>query len=464
MPQSNRCLGVTVLGDFLLSEGVENVLANLQRIGATAVACNPTVTAPAPDGVGSFQPPSDAGMSPRRFDRPLFGKPALWVRSGPSFRPRTEFYADSPYRPRQPNELTDAHGPIIGDFIQRAANSGLKVFLQIGAAEPTGLRDEDRPRLPNGEVPRNRVADTASLASAAVRAYNHAYVRDLFAAYPQISGLRIDWPEYPCYTFGEAFQDFGPHVAAWAETHGFDFAAIHAEVRGFFDALQGRLTNEDLEYFSDIRFCSIALTWQLQRFPDVTQWLRLKAALATETVQFWRELLTDVAGTEKELCANAFMPPYSFVTGFDFEPITRHCDMVSPKFYTMHWSMMVELWGRRLLESNPGLDEQIVVRSLVNLMDLSDDDERQRLADYGYPGPDDPHPIPNGPQLRKLSRVCSACGTPSVVVPSVHGYGPAEDFRRRLNLVVDSDTGGVWLNRYGYLSDEKLDVIAECWR
>lgn len=73
-----RLLGITVLADFILNEGVEAVLDNLvDRAGATAVAVNPTVTAPSNEGVGSFQPPSDAGSSPRLFDRPLWGRRSL---------------------------------------------------------------------------------------------------------------------------------------------------------------------------------------------------------------------------------------------------------------------------------------------------------------------------------------------------------------------------------------------------
>jgi hypothetical protein len=60
-----RFLGITVLADFILNEGINGVLDNLTlRAGATAVAINPTVTVPSLEGVGSFQPPSDAGSSP----------------------------------------------------------------------------------------------------------------------------------------------------------------------------------------------------------------------------------------------------------------------------------------------------------------------------------------------------------------------------------------------------------------
>ena len=103
-------LGITVLGDYILSEGIDCVLESLERCGATAVACNPTVTYPAPDGTGSFQPPDDAGSSPRLFDRKLWGRRSLWVRGSPSYIPQIEYYSETPYRPREANDLTEQYG------------------------------------------------------------------------------------------------------------------------------------------------------------------------------------------------------------------------------------------------------------------------------------------------------------------------------------------------------------------
>ena len=94
---STRTFGITVLADFILNEGVDGVLDTLtQRAGVTAVALNPTVTAATEEGNGSFQPPTDAGASPRIFDRPLWGKTSLWVRSGPSYIPDESLFADTP--------------------------------------------------------------------------------------------------------------------------------------------------------------------------------------------------------------------------------------------------------------------------------------------------------------------------------------------------------------------------------
>jgi hypothetical protein len=452
---SRRLLGITVLGDFLLSEGIDAVLANLRRVGATAVATNPTVTAPAAEGEGSFQPPLDAGSSPRVFDRPLFGKKALWVRSGVSYIPNPKFYRDSAYEPRQPNDLTEKHGHVVGEFIEAAKKAGLKVYLQVGAVQPTGLRDEDRPRLPDGTLPADRMADTGSLASKAIRSYNQACVRDLFAAYPHVDGIRPDWPEYPCYTFGEVFQDFGPHVEGWAIDHGVKFADVKHALETIYRDLRSRLTNAVLRELPQ----RDALAWLRGRLPLVDRWLKLKAVLSCDCLRHWRQIITEFGGAGKELSANAFMPRFSDLTGFDFAGAAEICDAVSPKLYTMHWSQMMTFWGEELLRRNAGLDESLLTAALARLMDVDDEPGGKTLADFGYPAPDQPHPIADGPQRRKIQQVIATVGGKAAVTPLVHGYGPVDDFRRRLRLVTQSAADGVWINRYGYLSDEKLEAI-----
>src|SRR4030095_4739882 len=89
-----------------------------------------------------------------------------------------------------------------------------------------GPVEEDRPRLPDGTTPALRVDNNASLASPHVHDYARALVADLLRAYPEIDGLRIDWPEYPPYSLDSAFFDFGPHAAAAAKTVGLDFGAM----------------------------------------------------------------------------------------------------------------------------------------------------------------------------------------------------------------------------------------------
>ena len=66
---------------------------------------------------------------------------------------------------------------------------------------------------------------------------------------------------------------------------------------------------------------------------------------------------------------------------------------------------------------------------------------------------------------RRSSGVMAAgAGGRAQVHGLVHGYGPLDDFRRRFALAVESPVDGVWVNRYGYLSDEKLAAMGEVMR
>ena len=134
----------------------------------------------------------------------------------------------------------------------------------------------------------------------------------------------------------------------------------------------------------------------------------------------------------------------------------------------MHWTVIVEFWGRVLLDRNPGLDEEQLVKALARLFDLgARADGRESLAAYHYPEPDEPHPVSAAAQSRKIELALAQAqvgGGDMAITPIVHGYGPHDDFLRRFRVVADSRANGVWINRYGYLSDEKLDGGGEIWR
>ena len=457
-------LGITVLTPHIQNEGVADTLDRIVKAGATAVAVNTSVVAPSAEGEGSFQPPTDAGSSPRLLERKLWGKDALWLRSGPGHAANRDLFANSPYKPREPNDLTLSDGPIIGELIAEAKARGLKVFIQTSATAPPGLHDDDTPRLPDGRIPSNRMAATGCLASPAVRTYNRAWVQDIFAQYPQLDGIRPDWPEYPCYKLDEAFQDFNPHVKSWADEHGFDFESIRRDVLVFYDYIHGELTNNDLAAFATAERSQFAILDFYNQFPGVAEWFRLKAALSSGLLRDWKDAITTFGGPDKELSANAFILPFSYVTGLSPALAAKSCDSISVKLYAMHWSLMVEFWASALLKANPNLSETAVVPALVNLLDLANPDEGgTTIADYGYPKPDEPHPIALSVQGRKLEQAVSAARGQTKVNALVHGYGPLEDFKQRFEVALKSSVNGIWINRYGYLGDTKLEAIRELW-
>jgi hypothetical protein len=232
-------------------------------------------------------------------------------------------------------------------------------------------------------------------------------------------------------------------------------------VLSFYQYLSGQLQNSDLRPFNTLERGHYTVLSLLNQHPGVAEWFRLKAALSTDLLRDWQEAIKTFGGPNKELSANAFMPPYSYLTGLDIAQAAQVCQAISVKLYTMHWSLMVTFWAEALLSANPGLSEDHIVPSLVNLLDLADPGQGGRLlSDYGYPKPDEAHPIPISVQQRKLAQAVAAARGHCKVNALVHGYGPLEDVVRRFSVALESNTDGLWLNRYGYLADAKLEAIA----
>ncbi len=114
-----KLLGVTVLPEYIQSEGVDGVLDNLVRIGANAVATSPYLMEEADKETGNREPPADAGAGAvRLLDRPLFGKREVWVTTAPSFTPDKSLYRGLRYQPAAPTALTRRQGHILHDFIR----------------------------------------------------------------------------------------------------------------------------------------------------------------------------------------------------------------------------------------------------------------------------------------------------------------------------------------------------------
>ena len=171
----HKLLGITVLPEYIQSEGTDGVINNLVRIGANAVASSPYLMQEADRQTGQREPPADAKAgSVRLLDRPLFGKREVWVTTVPSFEPDPVLYHGLRYQPMEPTELTRTDGHLLNDFIDAAHKKNIKTYFQVQAAIPPGYRvqfggpvENDRARRPDGTIPEKRLARNGSLASPA---------------------------------------------------------------------------------------------------------------------------------------------------------------------------------------------------------------------------------------------------------------------------------------------------------
>ena len=451
-----RLVGVTMMPEFMQTEGVDGVLRSLvERAGVTAITTSPYVMEPADEKTGSREPPVDAGAGKvRLLDRPLWGKRELWVRTAPSFVHDLRLFDGLRYQPSAPTDLTRKHGGLLQTFIQEAHQRKVKVFFQVQAAIPPGYRvqfggpaKEDKPLLPDGRIAPKTLANNASLGSREVRSYLSSLIRDIFRVYPEIDGLRLDWPEYPPYFLDDLFLDFSPHAAAVA---GAAFKEARTQAQEWYSRLHGKLTNTNVER-------EIAAFGRLRG----GRWRRIKEAMAAQLITEAREAIDESGGRGKELIVNAFPPPFNEWSGLTPQVAwAGGASGISVKFYTMHWPMMLRFYCEALLAANRGLDERKLVPAVAKWLQVADDDRFRTLADCRYPEPDEAHPA--GARVMAAKMNASRLNNREFATYGLaHGYGPVRDFRQRLKTVYEAAGQRVWINRYGYLSDAKLDVIQE---
>ncbi len=468
----SRFLGVTVQPMYFQSEGLDAVLDSLAAAGVNAIATAPSIyeavdRLPGDDDAGSSEelprrePPVDAGAgSVRVVERLLWGKSEVLIKPSPSAAPHMEFYEGLPHRPSQATPLTESHGQMIQDVIDGAHARGMKVYFQVSAVQVPGRRDEDMPALPSGDYPRSRMVHTVSLASDDCRAYVCARVKDLLTSYPDIDGLRHDWPEYPPYRLGDAFLDFSDNARQAAAKLGFDFEEMQSAAGALYERVH-RLTNDDLSRSDGNGVFDQLLGQGAGADQGLSELLRFKAALSVQYIRELREAMDAIPeGRGKELSPNAFPPPFSMLSGLDFGAVSEFADSISMKLYTMHWPQMVHFYAEELLEHNANsLDERLLVGALARAFDIQDGKYGTSLDDYKYPAPDVAHPAGVEAQKRKIRDAQEQVGDRADLYTLVHGYGPVDDFESRLRLAWDTSSAGIWINRYCYLGESKIEAI-----
>jgi len=454
--------------EYPQSEGSNQVLDNLQkRTAATSLTTSPYVMEPSDHTDAGREPPADGNAGAvRLLDRPLWGKRELTVRTAPSFTPDKSLYAGLRYQPSEPDALTDREGRRIEEFIATAKQRRMQVYMQVQSAIPPGYKvqfggavAEDRPLLPNGSEHEGRVDKNASLASPHIKDYGCALLRDLVQAYPNLDGLRVDWPEYPPYAFDSLFFDFSLHAKAAADRLGYDFEAMRASADKLHHFILNALTDDDISRWTEAE--ASENFWNLlTRFPGVLDLRAFKGDLASELIQAYAETIRDASGGRMDFVVQGFPPPWSQASGFDVQKIAPHVSGIGVKLYTMHWPMMVRGYADRVLTSNKHLSAVSLLTGIFTVLDILDTAPPSNVEDVEYPRPDQPHLAGLNAQARKIQETRTLAGATPVYAFS-HAYGPMDDYRNRMQVAWEASGHRMVVNRYGYMTDEKLDVLGQ---
>ncbi|MGH2562109.1 MAG: hypothetical protein ACRDJH_23870 [Thermomicrobiales bacterium] len=472
-----RPLGVVLTSAEVQYEGLDPVLDNIQRAGATAISPTLGVMARAQPGEGTREPPGDVDGHARLLDRPLWGERELWIRYYSPHEADPAIWADVPF-PSPPVAPPDVREDIPRRIIDGARRRGLKVEVQIspyilpgapggqsvGSARGTG-NAADRPRRVDGSVGERVVAGHGCLNNPGVRVLGRARMREAIKHYGDVDGVFVDWVEYTTYFLEDCFVCFCDHCRAAAEAAGYDWAAMERDTLAVWDRLH-RLTPADLRRASDAADWPFVVGDGAVRASGFGELLRFKAATARAAVAELRQVMDAAGATGVGLGVNGFAPPWSRITGMDYREVSRVCQETRCKLFTFHWPMMTRWWGETLLAWNPGLDEIEVLRAVTAALDLlaPAQEHRRTLTAYGMPRPDEPHPITPEALTRKVNQAVALAGDGAPCLAYAHSYRPVDEFERHLEAVLASNAPGCWVQRYGYLSDEKLEVMRRVWR
>jgi hypothetical protein len=474
-----RQLGVVLTPAEVQDEGLDRVLDNIVAAGATAISPTLGVYAPARNGEGSREPPLDVSGEARLLDRPLWGRRELWMRGYTPHPPDPSIWADVPYAP-PPLAPPELRIDVVRAIVDGARVRGLAVEIQVspytlpgapggqtfGSGHGTGLVD-DRPRRIDGSVGERIVAGHGCLNNPRVRGLGRARLREALRHYPDVDGIFLDWTEYTCYFLEDCFTCFCDYCRVAAEQRGYDWSRIQRDTCALWDRLH-HLTADDLACATtamDNSGWPFTLLERSGLLSGVADLLRFKVDSVQEAAAELRRTMDEAGASGVALGLNGFAPPWSQITGMEYRRVHEVVQATRCKLFTFHWPMIVNWWSSSLLDWNPDLDEQAVLRAVQTALDLSPPpgEHRRALADYRMPRPEEPHPVTPGVLTRKIDQAIHQAGSPRCLA-YVHSYRPAAEFAQVLEAVLASEAAGCWVQRYGYLSDEKLAIMRSVWR
>jgi len=457
--------GVTIMPEWFQYEGIDAVLDRVQACGADAIVTSPYLLERAPEGEGGREPPPDGEAGKvRPLERELFGAKELWVRAGPAFEHDFSLYRGLRYQPAQPGKLTRANPDLLDRVVAQSQRRGLAIFMQIMAASPpayrvqfSGAQEDDQCLGPDGVRHDYRVDKNASLASPHVTEYIQVLLKELATRYPDVNGFRLDWPEYPPYDLASAMFDFNPSALKIMRGAGYDPDEIRSAAQTWVlsaRTIAQRNARDGAKAIAD----GLAPLFRELLHPETALrgLVASKVATCFDFLVSCRAALDEVSGPHRRLEPQIMPPPLQHLSGFPLNRLDGLADAVGVKLYTMHWPMIARYWARDLVGSvnGPAADAaSVAIGQLFGFLNAPPEDPQA----YRYPLPVQAHPVSLQAQQEKIRCAKTIAGNVPVVA-FAHAYGPIPDVLERFEAARGS-ADAVWLNRYGYLSDEKLAAL-----
>jgi len=460
----SKFLGIQFTLAAVQYEGIHQVLDNIQNAGGRAICTGLSLVQPVAEGNGRRMPPLDIDGYERLLDRPLWGKRELWLRGYLAHEPDLELFAHTPYHPNSAPVPPELDRELPHKVLAEAHARKMRAYIQISPTTIPGLKAEDQVHYIDGSLPdpHRRVARQGCLNNPAVRNYILALIRDTVRHYPEADGLFLDWVEFTPYDLRDHFSCTCSHCAKQAQEWGYNWPQILHSLQHTWEALH-HLSCQDLARIQRLLEHPSELLELFQSWPGWLDFWRFKAQTVSQLYQEIRQVMDEEGAKSMELGANGWCPPLNRSSGMDYRTLGRICNVLRPKLFTFHWSVLPCWYGQVLLQWNPQLPERFLLDTLVSCLDIPDSISSRSFAHYHIPAPNEPHPAREETWRIKIDEVLAQVENPERVYVSAHSYRPLEQWKRMVAILRDSPVPGMWVTRYGYLSDAKLDALKNIW-
>jgi hypothetical protein len=459
-----KFLGIVLSPAAVQSEGLDPVLDRIAATGAHAISSMWSMSRPCAPGQGERQPPLDIDGYDRILDRPLFGQRELWLESFRTHPYDASLFEGTPYRPGGRMAPPEVDRDLPDRILEAAHARGMQSWMQVSPTIVPGLRAEDQPQRVDGSLPDlgRRVARQGCLNNPDVRAYGLGLVRDAVRHHPAADGLFLDWAEYTTYALEDHLSCFCPHCEERALAEGLDWAHMRQDVLHTWQRLQA-LSCGDLTRIQRLARRPSELVDLLLAYPGWYDLLRFKARTVVGYYAAVRQAMDLEGARQMALGANGWCPPFNLSSGMDYGAVAGVCQALRVKLFTFHWSVLPRWYGQTLLRWNPTLSEEHILDALVDALELPDRNSPRSFAQYHIPTPDEPHPtLPEAWRI-KTDAVADQVAGRAPFYAYAHSYRPLEQWKRTISVLRDSRADGMWVQRYGYLSDAKLEALRVLW-
>ena len=469
--------GIIITTAELATEGAERVVDAIASTGATAIATTTGVVAPADTETALREPPIDVAGNRRQLDRPVWGHASHWVHHYVAHPPDPALWRDLPW-PLPPLAPEAVRHDYARQAIDAARGQGFRIWVNFapyalpgGTAHREGMPTNDelrvryRPTRFVGGIHPEGISWVGCINNPTVRHYGRVRLIELLRHYGDIDGIALEWIEYPVYFLEKLFTCFCDYCRAQAIAIGYDWDEITSAVRMLWDSLHAITEDRLLAIINSGDWGDLVVDPEAMRNGFVA-WLDFKADSVALAIDDLRQTMADHGAGHLAISAAESAAPWGRMSGGGYAQ-PDHVATQRVKLYSAHWLMMAGWWANTLLTWNRGsaLTPDLAARAAMSLFGTRFADAPAVLDPemLTMPAPGESHNLTPESYTHRLENAIALDEHQVPIQPLLHAYRPPDEFASLLEIIRPFTGNGTWVHRYGYLSDEKLEILRQEW-